>query len=71
MWLNDSQDFEENLQTVDYDVWECPKCGKIERFAFRANQKKYTECPACHTVAMCLVRDTVIVRPTIRQEGVG
>ncbi len=71
IWLNDSQDFEENLQTVDYDVWECPKCGKIERFAFRANQKKYSECPACHTVAMCLVRDTVIVRPTIRQEGVG
>lgn len=69
--LNDSQDFEEQIKTVDYDVWECPKCGTVERFPFKADQKKYTECPSCHTIAMCLVSD-VIVRPaTIRREGYG
>lgn len=69
--LSDSQDFEEKLNTVDYDVWECPECGTIERFPFRTRQKKYTECPSCHTVAMCLDHDAVIRPATIRSEGVG
>ena len=29
--LTDSQDFEEKIRTVDYDVWECPRCGAVER----------------------------------------
>lgn len=67
--LSDSQDFEERLKTVDYDVWECPECGTIERFPFRARQKKYTECPRCHTVAMCLQCDMIVRQPTVRAEG--
>lgn len=69
--LNSSQDFEEQLKTVDYDVWECPHCGSVERFPFRARQTKYTECPNCHTVAMCLVRDHTLQPATTRSEGVG
>ena len=69
--LSDSQDFEEKIKTVDYDVWECPQCGTIERFPFKANQKKYTECPACHTVAMCLECDRIVVPATTRREGRG
>lgn len=69
--LNDSQDFEEQLKTVDYDVWECPKCGTVERFPYRANQKKYTECPRCHTVAMCLDCDMTVRPATVRTEGEG
>lgn len=69
--LSPSQDFEEQIKTVDYDVWECPQCGTIERFPFKANQLKYSECPSCHTVAMCMVRDHTIVPATTRQAGVG
>lgn len=69
--LNDSQDFEEQLRTVDYDVWECPQCGTVERFPFRADQKKYTECPSCHTVAMCLACDMTLRPATTRSEGEG
>lgn len=69
--LTDSQDFEEKLKTVDYDVWECPHCGTVQRYPYKSNQKKYTECPACHTVAMCLECDTVLVPPTTRREGHG
>ena len=69
--LSDSQDFEEKLNTVDYDVWECPECGTIERFPFKVKQKKYTECPSCHTVAMCLDHNAVIKPATTRAEGVG
>ena len=69
--LSDSQDFEEKLRTVDYDVWECPKCGTIERFPFKADQKKYTECPSCHTIAMCLQCDMTVRPATTRAEGNG
>lgn len=70
-YLHPNQDFEENLGTVDWDAWLCPKCGTVERFPFRANQLKYIECPQCHTVAMCLKSDRVVRRPTTRQEGLG
>ena len=69
--LSDSQDFEEKIKTVDYDVWECPRCGTVERFPFRSRQKKYTECPSCHTVAMCLECDMVVRPATVRSEGSG
>lgn len=70
-YLHPNQDFEENLGTVDWDAWLCPRCGTVERFPFRARQLKYTECPQCHTVAMCLKSDRVVRRPTTRQEGLG
>lgn len=69
--LSPSQDFEEKLKTVDYDVWVCPKCGTIERLPYKMNQKTYSECPKCHTVAMRLVADIVRQRPTTRSAGVG
>lgn len=69
--LSASQDLEERLKTVDYDVWECPKCGSVERYPFKAKQMKYTECPNCHTIAMCMVRDHTIVPATTRRAGEG
>lgn len=69
--LSASQDFEEHLQTVDYDVWQCPECGAVERFAFKMPQNKYTECPSCHTIAMCEVRDHTVVPATTKQTGEG
>lgn len=69
--LSPSQDFEEQINTVDYDVWECPQCGSVERFPFRTKQMKYTECPNCHTIAMCLVHDHTVVPPTTRRNGEG
>ena len=69
--LNASQDFEEQIKTVDYDVWVCPECGTVERYPFRAKQLKYTECPRCHTVAMCMVRDHTLRPATTRSQGIG
>lgn len=69
--LSASQDFEEKLDTIDYDVWECPKCGTVERYAFRKKQAKYEECPACHTVAMRLIGTKTLRPATYRSAGVG
>lgn len=69
--LNDSQDFEERLNTVDYDVWECDKCGTVERFPYKVKQNIYTECPLCHTIAMSLKCDITTRPATVRQTGEG
>lgn len=69
--LSPSQDLEERLNTVDYDVWECPECGTIERFPYKVRQVRYTECPACHTVAMSLESDRLVRPATTRTEGYG
>lgn len=70
-YLSPSQDFEEKLNTVDYDVWVCDNCNTIERFAFPTSQMKYSKCPNCGTVAYCLVSDKTIVPPTQYSTGTG
>ncbi len=70
-YLTPSQDFEEKIGTVDYDVWLCPQCGTVERFPYHEKQLKYQECPFCHTVAMNLAMDKVIEQPTKTHEGLG
>ena len=70
-YLNAAQDLEEKLDTVDYDVWLCDKCGTIEKYPFRTNQLKYEECPNCHTIAMSLIRDHTVVPATSKSTGIG
>lgn len=70
-FLSPGQDLEERLNTVDYDVWKCPRCGTVERYPFRQRQLKYTRCPDCGTVAYTLRSDRVVVPPTTRREGQG
>ena len=69
--LTPSQDLEERLDTVDYDVWVCPDCGAVDRYAFKKDQKKYTECPNCGAIANRLIEDLTVVPATTRQTGTG
>lgn len=70
-FLSPSQDFEEKINTVDYDVWVCDQCGTIERYPFRIPQNKYEECPNCLTIALCMVRDHTVIPATTKSSGVG
>lgn len=70
-YLTPSQDFEEKLHTVDYDVWKCPQCGTIESFPYVEKQLKYKECPKCHTIAMNLAMAKVVVPATTKHAGRG
>ncbi|MCH5227786.1 MAG: TPM domain-containing protein [Muribaculaceae bacterium] len=69
--LSPSQDLEEKLNSVDYDVWVCDDCGTVERYAFPNKFTHYEECPHCHTVAMSMVKDHVVLPPTTRRTGIG
>ena len=69
--LSPSQDLEEKLNSVDYDVWVCEDCGTVERYAFPNKHSQYEVCPHCGTKAMYLAQDHVLSPPTTRKEGVG
>lgn len=70
-YLTPAQDTEEKLNSVDYDVWLCPKCGEKDIYAFVNQDTTYTECPHCHARACRLYRDRVVQKPTTQHEGVG
>lgn len=69
--LTAGQDLEEHLDSVDYDVWECPKCGADTVYAYRNPRSAYTECPVCHVHAMHLAGTRTIQPATPAREGVG
>lgn len=70
-YLSASQDLEERLGSVDYDVWVCDKCHTIERFPYLQAQTKYQRCPSCGTVAYTMVSDRVVTSPTLQRPGMG
>ena len=69
--LTEAEDLEERINSVDYDVWECPKCGAVEKYAFPQQQTKYSKCPNCGTMALCEVHDFTVVPATTRHAGQG
>jgi uncharacterized protein len=46
-YLNQGQQLEERLQSVNYDVWHCKTCNNHELFRRRAFFSSYSQCPSC------------------------
>ena len=70
-YLTPSQDREEQLKSVDYDVWLCPKCGETEIFPFKSKTTSYQKCPYCNTYASTHILDRIIKKPTLSIVGIG
>ncbi len=70
-YLTAEQDKEEQLKSVDYDVWLCPKCGTTEIFPFVSKFSKYKVCPRCKARTLELLYDRVERKPTHIQDGIG
>jgi uncharacterized protein len=68
-FLSDKQKFEENLKTVDYDVWQCHDCKAHQLFRYPTNQSKYEDCPKCTTVAYYASSTRTIRAATETSEG--
>lgn len=69
--LTPAQDTEEKINSVDYDVWECPNCGETDIYAFNNPNSTYTVCEFCGARACRPTRDRVIQQPTASREGYG
>lgn len=70
-YLTPSQDLEEQLNSVDYDVWLCDKCGEVDIFPFPNRNTQYGECGRCHARATSVVNDRIVAQPTTRACGYG
>ena len=69
-YLTPAQQTEENICSVDYDVWRCDQCGNTETLPFD-RMSKYTVCPSCHAKAYYLAQDRIIQQATSLSQGQG
>ena len=58
--LKEGQIMEEQLKSVDYDVWDCPKCNHVTVEGYRAWFSQYGACRSCGY--RTLEGDTTIVK---------
>ena len=70
-YLTPSQDLEERLGSVDYDVWLCPHCGETDILAYNSSASPLIECENCHARTARLMRDRILRRPTATRKGEG
>jgi len=62
--------FEENLKSVDYDVWKCNHCGDFHYEMYINPKTKFTQCPKCSTYALYTASSSNKVAATTSSSGV-
>ena len=69
-YLSKESQFEEQLKSIDYDVWKCRGCGELSMEAYISEKTEYSECPKCKTHAFYTVSSTTKVLATTSHSGV-
>ena len=70
MRLTPVQITESNIGSVEYDAWQCPKCGDVEVIEYPGS-RKFEACPYCGARAEAFVGDDVLKNPTYYSQGQG
>lgn len=67
-YLDEGMQAEENLFSMDYDVWKDEESGyiKIEKYAGHLHA---IQCPECNYQTFKVVREEIIKQPTATEEG--
>lgn len=68
-YLTPAQDLEEQVGSVDYDVWLCPSCGETDILPYINRSSPMTECENCHARTARLRCERVVTRPTATRAG--
>ncbi|KAA6352322.1 hypothetical protein EZS27_000272 [termite gut metagenome] len=68
-FLNPSQDFEERIQSVDYDVFLCSNCGNKVVFQYDNKSSIYAKCPKCSAKAFTKKTSYMVQAPTHISDG--
>ena len=50
---------EENIGSVDYDVWQCPSCGHHLTLRYPKWLSQYGSCPQCHNRTLQSTTETI------------
>lgn len=67
-YLESGQRREEQLKSVDYDVWLCSRCGHHQALSYQNFFSRFQKCPQCHHKTMKVTTKTV-VSPTYSSSG--
>lgn len=70
-YLTPAQDLEEQVGSVDYDVWLCPACGETDILAYVNRNTPLIECENCHARTARMKVNRIIQRPTSSRKGKG
>jgi uncharacterized protein len=70
-YLQKGQVMEEQLKSVDYDVWLCSGCQSTEVWNYINRFSKYDPCPKCKTRTLYKESDRTITSPTYDSTGTG
>ncbi len=69
-YLKPVQQVEENIQSINYDVWYCDACHATEVLPYN-KMSRYSSCPHCGARAYYLSDDRTIRRATSLHSGEG
>lgn len=70
-FLTPSQDMEERIGSVDYDVWLCSACGETDIEPYVKRNTGYQQCPRCGGLTSRLMRERILRQPTTTHKGEG
>jgi uncharacterized protein len=70
-YLSKGQIREEQLKSIDYDVWECTGCYNTETLIYPNPDSKYTACPKCNFKTQYKVSSRTVRAATESSTGVG
>ncbi len=59
-FLDDPELMEENLGSVDYDVWACLQCEKVLKLRYGKFLTRYSRCPQCRYVTVLKIETTMV-----------
>jgi len=65
-YLDEKQQFEEQIGSVNYDVWECPTCNDLRVCRYSKLFSRYKKCPACNTKSLMSESETIRYATTRR-----
>ncbi len=69
--LKKTQLLEEDLKSVDYDVWLCTHCGEKEIYSYVNSFSRYSKCKSCGVQAAYLFSNRTVVSATYSSTGEG
>lgn len=70
-YLTASQQTEENIRAIDYDVWKCDACQTTTVSNYPNRYTKYKACTHCKATTSYLVSRETIKKPTYTSSGKG
>jgi uncharacterized protein len=69
--LSQGQRTEEQLDAIDYDVWECSECKNEVILQYRNIKSKAIKCPKCHYQTLFYQKKVIIKRANSSTQGRG